>query len=105
MRGCQEAEEGPGRGMEGAQAVPKDYLTGSTDSGAEIQRQADVGPQRKLRQPCLSHASHQLWSDEHLIPKSGQGALPHTYQSHSEPHEHAYIKSIRKPGLRSCKLL
>lgn len=31
MLGCQEAEEEPVRGMEGAQAVPEDSLTGSTD--------------------------------------------------------------------------
>lgn len=70
-----------------------------------MQRQADVGLQRKLRQHCLSHASHQLWPDEQLIPKSGQDAMSYTYQGHLEPYEHVYIESIRKQGPTSCKFL
>lgn len=46
MLGCQDAEEGPGRGAEGAQAVPKDSQGALTLFGAEMQRQAGAGPQK-----------------------------------------------------------
>lgn len=66
MLGGQDTEEGPGRGMDGAQAIPKTILQGApTLFRAEMQRQAGATSEKA-----------QSWPDKQIIPKSGQGATP-----------------------------